>query len=150
MESAWDGKSLGKLAVNSLIGLWCLDDARSYKCRSSRHDADAPAGAIKHIFQYADGERIFDFVTSESLVSNTSCRPLHDLALCTEAVRVGQLLYVLRQARALPFEFKTDSCPSALVSAPASPSATSASATSPPFELATSPRQGCGASTSER
>jgi len=43
-------------------------------------------------------------------VSNTSCRPLHDLALCTEAVRVGQLIYVLRQTRALPYEFKTDSC----------------------------------------
>ena len=45
---------------------------------------------------------MYDFVTEERLLSNTSTRPLHDLALCTEAVRVGQMLYVIRQNKALP------------------------------------------------
>ena len=62
-------------------------------------DAGAPAGATKHIFHFGHEEKLYDFITSEALVSNTSCRPLHDLALCTEAVRVGQMLYAIRQCR---------------------------------------------------
>jgi hypothetical protein len=53
---------------------------------------------------------MYDFVTEERLLSNTSTRPLHDLALCTEAVRVGQMLYCIKQCRAVPYELKTDSC----------------------------------------
>jgi hypothetical protein len=53
---------------------------------------------------------MYDFVTEERLLSNTSTRPLHDLALCTEAVRVGQMLYCIKQSRAVPYELKTDSC----------------------------------------
>jgi hypothetical protein len=53
---------------------------------------------------------MYDFVTEERLLSNTSTRPLHDLAFCSEAVRVGQMLYCIKQSRAVPFELKTDSC----------------------------------------
>ncbi len=52
---------------------------------------------------------MYDFITSTRLVSNSSCRPLHDLCMCTEAVRMGQMIYSLRQARAVVYEFKTDS-----------------------------------------
>ncbi|HSG20437.1 MAG TPA: hypothetical protein VLA31_06670, partial [Burkholderiaceae bacterium] len=110
MEAAWEGSPLAKLAVNSLIGLLSVDETRSYKLRSSRRDCDAPAGALKQVFHYADGESVYDFITSDSLLSNVSCRPLHDLALCSEAVRVGQMLYCIRQSKAVPFELKTDSC----------------------------------------
>jgi hypothetical protein len=51
---------------------------------------------------------MYDFVTEERLLSNASTRPLHDLALCTEAVRVGQMLYCIKQCRAVPYELKTD------------------------------------------
>ena len=51
-----------------------------------------------------------DFITSTQLLSSTSWRPLHDLALCNEAVRVGQMLYCLKQQRATIYECKTDSC----------------------------------------
>ena len=91
------------------VGLLAIDEARSFKLRSSRHDADAPAGSTKHVFHWGD-EQIYDFISSETLVSNTSCRPLHDLALCTEATRVGQMLYAIKQCRATPYELKTDSC----------------------------------------
>ena len=110
MEAAWEGSSLAKLAVNSLIGLLSIDETRSFKLRSSRHDADAPAGAAKFVFHYGDGDRLYDFVSSELLVTNTSTRPLHELSLCCEATRVGQMLYCLKQCRALPYELKTDSC----------------------------------------
>jgi hypothetical protein len=112
MEAAWEGSPLAKLAVNSLIGLLSIDETKTYKLRSSRRDADAPAGCVKQLFHFgAAGDQImYDFVTEVRLLSNTSTRPLHDLALCTEAVRVGQMLYCIKQARAVPFELKTDSC----------------------------------------
>jgi hypothetical protein len=110
MEAAWEGSSLAKLAVNSLIGLLSLDEAKGFKLRSSRDNADAPASSTKHIFNYGDSDSIYDLITVETLVSNTSCRPLHDLALCTEATRVGQMLYAIKQCRAMPYEIKTDSC----------------------------------------
>ena len=62
------------------------------------------------MFHYGDGETLFDFITADTLVSNASTRPLHDLALCSEATRIGQMLYVIRQSKALPYEVKTDSC----------------------------------------
>jgi hypothetical protein len=112
METAFEGSPLAKLAVNSLIGLLSMDETKTNKVRSSRRDADAPAGAMKQVFHYgANGEHImYNFVSEERLLSNTSTRPLHDLALCTEAVRVGQMLYCIQQSRAVPYELKTDSC----------------------------------------
>jgi hypothetical protein len=112
MEAAWEGSPLAKLAVNSLIGLLSIDETRTYKLRSSRRDSDAPVGSVKQIFHYgpADEHIMYDFVTEERLLSNASTRPLHDLALCTEAVRVGQMLYCIKQSRAVPYELKTDSC----------------------------------------
>ena len=39
-----------------------------------------------------------------------SLRPLHDLCMCTEAARVGQMIYYcLKRERATIYEFKTDS-----------------------------------------
>jgi hypothetical protein len=99
-----------KLAANSLIGLLSVDETRSYKLRSSRRDCDAPMGALKQVFHYADGETVYDFITSDSLLSNVSCRPLHDLALCSEPTRVGQMLYCIRQSKPIPYELKTASC----------------------------------------
>jgi hypothetical protein len=109
MENAWEGSALAKLAVNSLIGLLSIDETKSYKLRSSRHDSDAPAGSVKQVFHYGD-ETLYDLITADLLISNASTRPLHDLALCSEGTRVGQMLYVMKQSRAVPYELKTDSC----------------------------------------
>jgi hypothetical protein len=109
MEAAWEGSPLSKLAVNSLIGLLSVEETRTYELRSFRRDSDAPAGSSKQVFHYgAAGEHtMYDFVTEERLLSNASTRPLHDVALCTEAVRVGQMLYCIKQSRARPYE---DAC----------------------------------------
>ena len=54
---------------------------------------------------------IHGFVTKEKLDSGgVSNRPLHDLAMCSEHVRVGSMLYALKQSRAIVYELKTDSC----------------------------------------
>ncbi len=115
MERAWkatagDNRALAKLSVNSLIGLWAIDEATSIKVRSStREDLDAPKeGCLTSTFHY-EGGVVYDFLTRTRLLTNTSCRPLHDLCMCTEAVRVGQMLLALRVARAIPLELRTDS-----------------------------------------
>lgn len=111
MEEAWDGDlTLAKLSVNSLIGLWAIDEQTSIKVRSSRREDDAPAqGCLTSIFHYGDEQCIYDFVTRTKLLSNASCRPLHDLCMCTEAVRVGQMLLTVKMAKAIPYELRTDS-----------------------------------------
>ena len=54
------------------------------------------------------GGEVNDFVTKTLLVSSTNHRPLHDLCMCTEAVRVGQLMHCLKCLRCIPLELKTD------------------------------------------
>jgi len=107
MEKAWDN-GLGKQSINSMIGLWCLDETFNYKLTSSDHAGDAPPNALKRIVHHPGGT-VTDYITKTKLLSSTSHRPLHDLAMCTEAVRVGQMLYVLRKQRAIIYELKTDS-----------------------------------------
>ncbi len=113
MEDAWDGDlTLAKLSVNSLIGLWAIDEQTSIKVRTSRREDDAPAqGCLTSAFHYGDGDKqfIYDFVTRTKLISNASCRPLHDLCMCTEAVRVGQMLLTAKMAKGIPYELRTDS-----------------------------------------
>ena len=112
MEEAWKAVGHGDLAkrsVNSLIGPWCLDENFSYRCFSSTREDDCPPGALKNAFHYGSGT-IYDFVIKEQ-VSNggVSSRPLHDLAMGQEHVRLGTALYALKRLRALVYEIKTDS-----------------------------------------
>ena len=63
MDEAWRDAGypeLAELSVNSLIGLWAIDESYEYKTYSSRHDEDCPPGALKSIFHY-DGGQIQDF-----------------------------------------------------------------------------------------
>ena len=110
MENAWrDEEVLAKLSVNSFIGLWAIDEASVLKVRTSSREDDAPReGCLTSTFHY-NGGYIYDFLTRVKLVTNASCRPLHDLCMCTEAVRVGQMLLALKLANAIPYELKTDS-----------------------------------------
>ena len=63
MENAWreiGTPELAKRAVNSLIGLWAIDESFDYKCYSSRHEQDCPPEALKSTFHY-EGGQIMDF-----------------------------------------------------------------------------------------
>jgi hypothetical protein len=75
---------------------------------SSNHPGDATNGALKRSFAYPGG-CVEDYVVTTRLASRSSYRPLHDLTMCTEAVRVGQMILVLRRQRASIYECKTDS-----------------------------------------
>ena len=107
MEEAWTN-GLGKQAVNSMIGLWCRDEVFNYKLSSSNHPEDAPPNALRRTLHF-DGGSVVDYITKTRVVSTTSLRPLHDLCMGTEAVRVGQMLYCLRKSKAPLYEIKTDS-----------------------------------------
>ncbi len=108
MEEAWGEAGLAKQAINSMIGLWCLDEAFSYRLLSSDEPGDVPEGAFKRITQF-EGGAVTDNIAKTRLASTTSMRPLHDLCMCTEAVRVGQMIYALKRQRSTSYEFKTDS-----------------------------------------
>ncbi len=73
MEKAWDN-GLGKQAVNSMIGLWCLDESFAYKLMSSEHSGDAPLNALKRIVHHPGGT-VTDYITKTKLLSSTSHRP---------------------------------------------------------------------------
>ena len=113
IDEAWKEAGypeLAKQCINSLIGLWAVDENYDYRCLSSGHEQDAPKDALKSTFHYKNG-LIHDFITKEKLDSGgLSNRPLHDLAMCSEHVRVGSMLYALRRSRCIVYELKTDSC----------------------------------------
>ena len=113
MEEAWEDAGhpeLAKRAVNSLIGLWAIDENYDYRCFSSGHEQDCPKDALKSTFHFKDG-LIHDFVLTEKLNSSgVSNRYLHDLCMCSEHVRIGSMLYALKQSRCVIYELKTDSC----------------------------------------
>ena len=112
MEQAWKDAGHGDLAkrsVNSLIGLWCLDESFSYKCLSSTREDDCPPGALKSTFHYGSSA-IFDFIVKEQISNGgISNRPLHDLAMGQEHVRLGTAMYALKRLRNPVLELKTDS-----------------------------------------
>ena len=108
MEAAWGAIGLGKQSINSMIGTWMLDESYSYSLMSSNNSGDAPANALKRVIHY-DGGSVIDYVTRTHMRSVTTLRPLHDLCMSTEAVRVGQMLYCLQKQKATIYEIKTDS-----------------------------------------
>jgi hypothetical protein len=109
MERPWGESPLAKLSVNSLIGLWAIDESTVLKIRNSVREDDAPAsGCLTSIFRY-EGGLVYDFMTRARLIRNASCRPLHDLCMCAEATRVGQMLLAINIAGAIRYELKTDS-----------------------------------------
>ena len=112
MEEAWKAVGHGDLAkrsVNSLIGLWCLDENYSYKCHSSTREDDCSPGALKNTFHFGSAT-IYDFIIKEQ-VSNVgiSNRPQHDQAMGQEGVRLGTGMFILKRLRCPVYELKTDS-----------------------------------------
>ena len=97
MEEAWGEMEHGKRSINSIVGLWCIDERFVHKLISSNDERDAPEGSLKSTFHY-EGGCVMDYLVSTRLVSSSSCRPLHDLCMCTKAARVGQMIYCLKGA----------------------------------------------------
>jgi hypothetical protein len=108
MEAAWGESGLAKQSINSMVGLWCIDEAFNYRLLTSDHPGDIPPNSLKRLTQFPGGV-CTDLVVKTKLKSTTSLRALHDLCMCTEAVRIGTAIYALKRQRATMYEFKTDS-----------------------------------------
>ena len=87
---------LSKLSINSMLGLWARDDACTYRLYTSRSEQDAPKGSLKRVFQW-DGGSVEDYILGTPTIGSLIHRPLSDLVLSSEAVRVGQMIYHLKQ-----------------------------------------------------
>ncbi len=57
MDAAWAEtfEDRSKESINSLIGLWCLDEAWSLKLRSSTCPDDAPSGEVMKRYTFRWG-----------------------------------------------------------------------------------------------
>jgi hypothetical protein len=108
MEAAWGDTGLGKKSINSMIGLFCIDECFNYRLLTSDHPGDIPPNCIKRLMHYPGGV-CTDLIVKTRLKTTTSMRPIHDLCMCTEAVRIGTAIYALKRQRATIYEFKTDS-----------------------------------------
>jgi hypothetical protein len=109
METAWgDNLDLAKLSVNSMIGLWCMDNGDSFHCVTTKHPV---AGyTVTQHFHFADKQRVIDNFYMRTSLSNATMRPIHDLIMHTEATRLAQIRFMI--TRQLPLrnilDVKTD------------------------------------------
>ena len=92
-----------------MIGAWMLDECFSYSPRSSKHAENAPANALRRVVHY-DGGFVIDYISETRLLTMAALRPLHNLCMCTEAVKVGQMLYCLHKQRQPSMRYKLTVC----------------------------------------
>jgi hypothetical protein len=103
MEEAWDVverqglQHLGKQAVNALLGLMGAPLQSRYWLRSGDSLEDGEGALMHHLTTYAPGESVQDWVFETRLLTNQSHRPIHDMVVQTEHVRVAQILYMLKR-----------------------------------------------------
>ncbi|CAE7477766.1 unnamed protein product [Symbiodinium natans] len=88
MEAAWpEGEEhYAKLSVNALIGL-CL----IYTMRTSNHQFDGSGCQHRELFLDAAGGMHWDHIYVTQLLSNRSCRPVHDFVMASEYVAVSRI-----------------------------------------------------------
>ena len=88
MDAAWQGEEhMAKLSVNAMIGLWARSTEVVYSARSSSSELDGAGADFSQAFAY-EGGMVWDFVYARRLLSNGTCRPIHDGGL--RALHGGQ------------------------------------------------------------
>ena len=98
MEEAWGfHKDLAKFSINSMIGLWALQNNWIYHVKTSSSASDAEGSFMHRLVEYGKDETTYDHIFQTKVLSNMSMRPIHDLIMHTEAVRVAQLCYIVKK-----------------------------------------------------
>ena len=92
LTDAWEDDHLGKLSVNALVGLMAMDTSSKYYCVTTNSSEDVAGYIMKRTVLY-DGGFTTDFISSTSVLSNSTLRPIHDQIMHTEATRVAQLVF---------------------------------------------------------
>ena len=95
IERAW-GRDvhLAKFSVNAMVGLWASTRTHSHTVESSTISADCPPRDMEgmlRLFEYDDQQLVIDHIYSTRMVDNSTMRPIHDLIMATEHVRMAQL-----------------------------------------------------------
>ena len=93
MEAAWpEGEEhYAKLSVNALIGLWARNMNLIYTMRTSNHQFDGSGCQHRELFLDAAGGMHWDHIYVTQLLSNRSCRPVHDFVMASEYVAVSRI-----------------------------------------------------------
>ena len=93
MEAAWpEGEEhYAKLSVNALIGLWARNMNLIYTMRTSNHQFDGSGCQHRELFLDAVGGMHWDHIYVTQLLSNRSCRPVHDFVMASEYVAVCRI-----------------------------------------------------------
>ena len=93
MEAAWpEGEEhYAKLSVNALIGLWARNMDLIYTMRTSNHQFDGSGCQHRELFLDAAGGMHWDHIYVTQLLSNRSCRPVHDFVMASEYVAVCRM-----------------------------------------------------------
>ncbi|CAE7440495.1 unnamed protein product, partial [Symbiodinium microadriaticum] len=88
MEAAWpEGEEhYAKLSVNALIGLWARNMDLIYTMRTSNHQFDGSGCQHRELFLDAAGGMHWDHIYVTQLLSNRSCRPVHDFVMASEYI----------------------------------------------------------------
>ena len=88
MEAAWpEGEEhYAKLSINALIGLWARNMDLIYTMRTSNHQFDGSGCQHRELFLDAAGGMHWDHIYVTQLLSNRSCRPVHDFVMASEYV----------------------------------------------------------------
>ena len=91
MEAAWpEGEEhYAKLSINALIGLRNMD--LIYTMRTSNHQFDGSGCQHRELFLDAAGGMHWDHIYVTQLLSNRSCRPVHDFVMASEYVAVCRI-----------------------------------------------------------
>ena len=82
----------------------CINETKVYKHSCSTLKEGIPLGASLSSCMTAGDKVLYDFVTVTDLKSNAAMRPVHDITLCMEAVRVGPMIYMCKAMRAIPYD----------------------------------------------
>ena len=93
MEAAWpEGEEhYAKLSINALIGLWARNMDLIYTMRTSNHQFDGSGCQHRELFLDAAGGMHWDHIDVTQLLSNRSCRPVHDFVMASEYVAVCRI-----------------------------------------------------------
>ena len=97
MERCWDDPDDAKFAVNSLLGCWAIKRNVIYSLTTSTSELDEPPGTTLKRYVAHDTGQVIDWVKEIEAVGGQSKRPLHDVVLSTECVRMGMALYMLER-----------------------------------------------------
>ena len=101
MEAAWglDPKNYRKLSVNSMIGLFCVDDQFLYNVKTSSKTEEGINSYCTRQVDLGDGQVVYDFVYRTKVISNCSYRPIHDQIMAMEQVHMARLVQCLKMLK---------------------------------------------------